>query len=75
MIRDERQIEAEKQWAVNEALAKGIAEGEAKGKLEGKAEGKLEGRIDVARNMKALGIDTSVIAECTGLSEKQIEEL
>ena len=79
MIRDERQIKAEKEWAVNEALARGMAEGLAEGLAEGEARGEARGeaksRLEVARNLKALGVDVAVIIKSTGLSEEQIREL
>ena len=49
--------------------------GKAEGKVEGKAEGKVERNIEIARQMKAKGMDTSLIAEITGLSIKEIENL
>ena len=51
-----------------EALAEGLAEGEAKGLAEGEARGKME----VARAMKAKGLETALIAELTGLTEEEI---
>lgn len=38
-----------------------------------KLEGRLEGRMEVARNMKKLGIPVEIIMQSTGLSEKDIE--
>jgi predicted transposase/invertase (TIGR01784 family) len=46
-------------------------EGEAKGKLEGK----LEGKIEVVLNALKKGFPVKVIAEMTGLSEKEIRVL
>ncbi len=39
---NERDILAQKDFAVKEALARGLAEGEAKGRTEGRAEGLAE---------------------------------
>jgi predicted transposase/invertase (TIGR01784 family) len=54
-------------------------EGEVKGKMEGRIEGKIEGKIErnceVAKGMKAKGIDITIITEITGLSEDEIEKL
>ena len=36
---------------------------------------KLEGRMEVARNMKKLGVPIEIIMQSTGLSEKEIENL
>lgn len=43
------------------------------GRMEGRAEGLAEGRMEVARNMKKLGIPVEIIMQSTGLSEKDIE--
>jgi len=40
-----------------------------------KAEGKTELRLEIARNMKRKGFDTATIAEMTGLSPEEIEQL
>ena len=53
----ELDIQAQKDYAVKEALA------------EGEAKGKAEGRVEIARNMLAEGIDKILICKITGLSE------
>ena len=70
-----------------EGIAEGRAEGEAKGRVEGRAEGRVEGKAeglaegrtegktDVARAMKAKGLEISLISELTGLSEEEIQHL
>lgn len=58
-----------------EGLAEGKAEGIAEGIAEGKAEGIVEGKAEIARKMKAKGTAVEFIAEVTGLSEKEINEL
>ena len=40
-----------------------------------KAEGRTEGKADVARAMKAKGLETSLISELTGLSAEEIQRL
>ena len=45
------------------------------GIAEGKAEGRAEGKTEVARNMKQLGMEPSVIQQVTGLSPEQIQAL
>lgn len=42
---------------------------------EGKMEGKIEGKIEVARKMKLKGLSATDIAELTGLSESEINNL
>lgn len=49
--------------------------GEAIGMEKGRAEGRAEEKKDVARNLKALNIDTSTIISATGLTEEEIKEL
>ena len=44
-------------------------------KVEGRTEGKAEGKTDVARAMKAKGLETSLISELTWLSEEEIQRL
>lgn len=79
MIRDEIQIEAERDFAVREAreeaFARGQAEGRAEGEARGKAEGLAEGRAEVARTMKVANVPVGDIARFTGLSPEQIEAL
>ena len=61
------------------AEARGRAEGRAQGRAEGRAQGRNEGieetRKDNARRMKADGMDISLIAKYTGLSEEEINDL
>lgn len=47
----------------------------SKGRAEGVIEGKIEGKIETAINLKSLGIDTSIIAQSTGLEISVIENL
>ena len=42
---------------------------------EGKAEGKAEGKIEIARNLKSLGVSTDIIIKSTGLSSEEIAKL
>ena len=70
-------------WNWDEALevrfeegeARGIAIGEARGMKKGMALGRDETLLQTARTMKAKGFNTAVIAEITGLSEKEINAL
>lgn len=59
----------------NESLLKGKIEGRAEGRVEGKAEGRAEAQLAIAKEMKRKGIPLSVIAECTGLSVTEIEDI
>ena len=42
---------------------------------KGKIEGRNEGKIEVAKNLKSLGVDIKTIQKSTGLSQEQIEKL
>jgi predicted transposase/invertase (TIGR01784 family) len=63
-----RDREAELDYAMNKGLETGRAEGIA----EGEAKGKAEGYLEVARSMKAKGMDLALISELTGLAEADI---
>ena len=76
----EQQLEAyDKFWMSvfdEEAISEGrYLEGRAEGKAEGKAEGRAEEKIENARKMKELGAGFEFIAQVTGLSREEIEEL
>ena len=62
-----------------EGRAEGIAEGRAEGRAEGIAEGIAEGeklkQMEIARNMKKIGIDLGTISTVTGLSEEDIRKI
>ena len=62
-----------------EGKLEGLQEGELKGRIEGKLEGLQEGElkkaINIAKKMKALKHDISLISELTGLSESEINNL
>lgn len=67
MVRDEIQIKAELDFAVEQA--------EAKGKAEGLAEGKAERNIEIAKAMKLAGEPVEKIVQYSGLSEEQVKAL
>ena len=54
-----------------ERKAEGLAEGEAKGEVKGRA----EERRELAKGMKAQGLDPKLISKITGLSAENIEAL
>lgn len=58
-----------------EGRTEGRAEGRAEGRVEGRVEGRAEGVLEVARNMKKLGLSTDIIIQSTQLSETEIESL
>ena len=60
---------------LEEGHAKGLEEGRAEGLAEGRAEGRAEGMIEMAKNLKSLGVDVKTIIQASGLAEDQIEQL
>ena len=64
---------------LSQGLAEGRAEGLSQGRAEGRAEGHAEGmkaaNRENARKMKQKGIADDVIAEVTGLSIEEIQQL
>lgn len=72
---------------MNTARKEGLREGREKGLKEGLREGLKEGmekgkeagmkaeRIEIAKNLKALGLSSSIIQQSTGLSELEIQSL
>ncbi|MDR3000873.1 MAG: PD-(D/E)XK nuclease family transposase [Fibromonadaceae bacterium] len=50
-------------------------EGKAEGHAEGKLEGKAEGILQVAKKMKAEGVDIGIILKVTGLSDEDVAKL
>lgn len=82
MSKAERQAYDEHLSAImiqNDVLDGAKLEGRMEGRLEGRAEGLVEGlaegHMEVARNMKKLGVPIEIIMQSTGLSEKEIENL
>jgi predicted transposase/invertase (TIGR01784 family) len=58
--------------AIRTGLAKGEAKGIAKGIAKGHAEGHAEKALEIARNLKKMGLPVSQIAEATGLSPEEV---
>ena len=61
--------------AEQRGLKRGLAKGREEGRAEGLAKGLAKGREETARNMKAKGLPVDLIAECSGLSPKEIAQL
>ena len=55
--------------------AEGRAEGLKEGRAEGLKEGHTKGKLEVARNLKQMGMATEAIARATGLTAEAIEAL
>ena len=80
-LMNERDILAQKDFAVKEALAKGEAKGRAEGRAEGLAEGeakgeargRAEGKRETAKNLLSLGLPLDKIVFATGLSIEEVQ--
>ena len=70
-LREER-IQKE---ALEKGLAEGITRGLAEGRVEGRAEGMTEASIQIAINLKQMGIPLEKIMEATKLDKETIEKL
>ena len=64
---------------INNSNVKHFREGKEEGLREGKEEGLREGErkkaFDIARNLKAAGVDYAVIIATTGLNENELKSL
>ena len=67
-------LEGEYMTVLDEILAEGELRGIEKGREEGRAEGLEKGKLETAINMKAEGIELSVIQKVTGLSDEQLKD-
>ena len=67
----ELDIQAQKDYAVKEALA----EGKAKGLAEGEARGRSERDHEIAKNLRAIGLPLEQIIRATGLSKEEVQRL
>ncbi len=71
----EKGIKEGRQQGIKEGIEQGIKEGIEQGIKEGMQQGKQLQNINIARTFKLKGIDIETIAEATGLSRTEIEEL
>lgn len=61
--------------AKQEGLEEGRAEGLEEGRAEGQAEGEKKKALDVAYNLKSMGLSVEMIVKATGLSVEEVEQL
>ena len=61
--------------AIMRGLEQGLEQGRAEGLAKGREEGRVEEQQKIARNLKAQGIATEIIASCTGLTPEEVEHL
>ena len=58
-----------------EGEARGIERGRAEGRSAGLVEGEVRGKLAIARKLLASGMSGEQVAEFTGLTTEQLEEL
>ena len=63
------------QKGMKKGLEQGRAEGEVIGLEKGRAEGEQTKALNIARNLKSMGLGVADIQKATGLSEEEILEL
>ncbi len=68
-------LDNKKKKAARQGREEGLKEGRAEGLAEGLAEGQIQTKNHVARKMKLKGIDIDMIADITGLSLDEINDL
>ena len=61
--------------AFNKGELKGLERGREEGRAEGRAEGEKQKAVEVASNLKAMGLPTDDIIKATGLTAQEIEAL
>ena len=59
----------------SEGRKEGLAEGEAIGIEKGRTEGERQKALEIAKNMKSLGLPTETIIQVTGLSKEEIDNM
>jgi len=62
-------------YAKETARENGLREGRAKGRKEGIEKGKYNKALEIAKNLKASGVNRETIATVTGLSMEEIDIL
>ena len=67
--------EAGRAAGLAEGEARGIERGRAEGRSAGLVEGEVRGKLAIARKLLASGMPESQVAEFTGLTTEQLEEL
>ncbi len=58
-----------------EGRAEGLAEGRAEGLAEGRAEGEKNKQMEIAKNLKKMGLAAEDISRATGLTPEEVEGL
>ena len=71
----ERDLRNQFQFATDKGIAEGIEIGRAEGLAVGMENGRAEGVSNVARKLKADGMDIDLIIKYSGLTREEIEKL
>jgi Uncharacterized conserved protein len=61
--------------AANYAREEGFKDGKEEGVREGEEKGAKKRSLEIAKNFLRQGVSTEMIAQCTGLTSKEIETL
>ena len=61
--------------AMGEAEEKGMQRGLQKGLQKGLEQGSIQSKLEIAKNMKDMGLDVEVISKATSLSVEEINKL
>jgi flagellar biosynthesis/type III secretory pathway protein FliH len=68
-------IQKGREEGIQKGIQKGREEGIQKGREEGREEGEREKSIQIAKNLKKMGMKMDLIVKATGLSKTDIEKL
>jgi len=75
LLKSELDWQSRETNARRKGLREGFTRGHDEGLIEGLAEGLNKASLDIARNLKGMGLPISQIAEGTGLSIETITQL
>lgn len=73
--RRDYEVDLEKYIRTMGMIRTGREEGREEGRIEGLAQGRAERQLEIAKTMKAKGLSQEIIAQCTGLSQEEVEQL
>ena len=61
--------------AEEKGMQRGLEKGMAKGLQQGLEQGSIQSKLEIAKNMKDMGLDIEVISKATSLSVEEINKL
>ena len=68
-------LSAAREQGLKEGIKEGIEKGLEQGRSEGEASGRAAEKLEMAKALKAKGVDIDIIAETSGLDAEEIEQL